>query len=240
MSFFFWGYHESGLEEAQLGLGQWTRHASAESFQGQGSKPNPLKLANLDIIRFKHSADVTIFSLVNPNLVLGPGFRGKLLHGIGFQEIAFRLHTFFKRSDFRIGQEAFDGCHVDLFNLVSRMHQPIGQIAIVGNEQESFAVPVETAHGKNPFVKIREQIEIGGPPLRIVVGTDHVTRFIHQEVNERLGLYQLTVQAYLTYAGLNLDGGGLGKIPINRNPAICDKMFAGTPGSKAATSQVLV
>ncbi len=47
------------------------------------------------------------------------------------------------------------------------MHQPMGEIAVVGEEEEPLAVPIEPADGKDTFTDAPEQIQYGGASLGI-------------------------------------------------------------------------
>jgi hypothetical protein len=120
------------------------------------------------------------------------------------------------------------------------MHQAIREPSIVGDEQEALAVPVKTTDREDPFFKIREQIQVGGAALGIVIGTYDVGGLIHEQVNKGFQLDHLAVHLDPVRAGFHLARERLGGTAIDRNPAVCDELFAGAPGSKATAGQILV
>jgi len=120
------------------------------------------------------------------------------------------------------------------------MSQAIRKPSIVGNEQEALAVAVETPDREDPFFKIREQVQVSGATLGIIIGTYDIGGLIHEQVDKGFQLNHRAIHLHPVCAGLHLAREYLGNTAINRNPAFCDEFFAGTPGSKTTSGQILV
>ena len=67
---------------------------------------------------------------------------------------------------------------------VAGMGEPQGQIPVVAKQQSSAAVGIESAHRMEPLAPSqirRQQIQHGGPSLRIVAGGEHPNRLVEQK-----------------------------------------------------------
>lgn len=62
----------------------------------------------------------------------------------------------------------------------------LGQGAVVGEEEKTFAGVVETADGVNAFGKIAEELHDGGATFGIADRGDVAFGFVHQEIDETL------------------------------------------------------
>src|SRR5262249_15321868 len=71
---------------------------------------------------------------------------------------------------------------VDARDLVTRMEQPVGELAIVGEKDEPLGVVVEPAHRVEPAELLREEIDDDRPPFRIASARDVATRLVKERV----------------------------------------------------------
>ena len=72
---------------------------------------------------------------------------------------------------------------VGLLDAVARMRQPVGQIAVVGHQDQPFAVQVEPADGEQPSVARRHQVDHPGTARRVAVRRDHAVGLVDGVVN---------------------------------------------------------
>ena len=68
------------------------------------------------------------------------------------------------------------------FHPVARVGQPVGQVAVVGQQHQPLAVGVEPPHRVDARLR-RHQAGHGAPPLRVVGRADHPQRLV-QQVND--------------------------------------------------------
>src|SRR5262249_7343766 len=70
--------------------------------------------------------------------------------------------------------------------LVARMEETIGEIAVVGEEEETFHVVVETPHRKDARGAGRQQVHHHATPLRVAEARHVATRLVEEEVGRGL------------------------------------------------------
>ena len=72
---------------------------------------------------------------------------------------------------------------IGLSDAETRMHEPIGQIAVVGEQQQSFAVLVEPAHGVDPLGDLGHQVDGARPAGGVAVGAQVAARFVDEPID---------------------------------------------------------
>ncbi len=72
---------------------------------------------------------------------------------------------------------------IDSIDLMTGMHQPRGQLAVVGEQQEPFRVVVESSDRIDVLARTRNQIEDGRAALRIEAGRDKAPRLVQQQID---------------------------------------------------------
>lgn len=80
-----------------------------------------------------------------------------------------------------LGWPSLDQRVVFLVDPVAGVRDPIGQFAIVGQEEQPLAIHVEPSNGEDPLVEI-EEIEDGASALGIARGRQIATRLVQQQV----------------------------------------------------------
>ena len=73
------------------------------------------------------------------------------------------------------------------------MDQPVSQLAVVGHDEQSTAVFVESPDGEQPGAVGRKQVDHSGAAAGIVVGAQVTGWFVQQEVRGPLGANRLPV-----------------------------------------------
>ena len=86
---------------------------------------------------------------------------------------------------------ARDAGPVGFVDLVARVHEPVGQLAVVG--QQDQAAGCRRRAGRPGYRRAAEshQVDHLWPPLRVVGGGHHADRLVDEVVLERLGRYRL-------------------------------------------------
>jgi hypothetical protein len=78
---------------------------------------------------------------------------------------------------------------IDFLDAVAGMGEPVGQLAVVGHEDQSFARYVEPTNAKNPRRVGRKQVGDAWPAGRVARRADDADRLVDGKVDE-LGLVQ--------------------------------------------------
>ncbi len=80
------------------------------------------------------------------------------------------------------GDPALDSDDVRLRQLVSRMRQTIGQLAVIGKNNDSRRIGVQPAHTEDTL-RTMDQIDRLFPALGIAIRADHAPRLIQQKID---------------------------------------------------------
>lgn len=132
---------------------------------------------------------------------------------------------------------------VFFLNLEARMRQPIGQVAVVGQEQESLAVGVEPSDGKEPRI-IRHQPDNRRPALRVEGGRDDADRLMQRQVATRIARYghldKLAVDSDHIRVGIDTRAKLAHDASVDGNASVHDHIFGGPQRSDPCPSQYFV
>jgi len=173
----------------------------------------------------EHHADLTLESHlendVRPVVAVHPGaFRtGETFLG---------HHTFDElRHHVRI-QCLIDDHFVFFFSTLARVNDPVGEISAIRQENQAFAVFIETADMMQILVLQRQQIVNRHAVLLVPTGAQVAFRLVQNENDRRLGTYRGTIDDHLV---LRLDlRGKLGDdVPVDGHTTAEDDFLRATP-----------
>ena len=126
---------------------------------------------------------------------------------------------------------------------VARMHQPLGQIAVTREKQETFGVVIQPSHGIDVVAHAagREQVDDGWTLLRIRTAGDVAARFVHQDVaTSGCGFDAAAVDADVVGIRIRFRA-ELGFGPaVHRDAAIADEDFGSAAGRDACCREDLL
>jgi hypothetical protein len=71
---------------------------------------------------------------------------------------------------------------IGLGDLMAGMGQRESQVPVIGDHQESLAVPVQTPHGKKTRLDAGKQVEEGSPPMSVTGRTENIARLVEKKV----------------------------------------------------------
>lgn len=183
------GFHQC----RKLAHRQIARLAQREAGKGQRTDADPAQPLDRDPDRLHHPAHEVVHAFVdgdrqdealarfaeNANL-----FRNDPL-AFDHETIAHILQCSFGRPGSRqnvifLGQAVF------------RMHDPVGEITVVGEQQQSFGVAVEPSHGIDAFGHVDETHH--RPPVALILdGRDEAARLVEQEVARPLAFDRVAI-----------------------------------------------
>jgi hypothetical protein len=90
-------------------------------------------------------------------------------------------------------RRASDDHSIELLDPELGMGQLVGQLAVVGQEEEADAHLVEPTHGINPLGNLGEKVDDPGTARGVVVGRDVTFRLVDGEVDRPLDLHLLAI-----------------------------------------------
>ena len=115
---------------------------------------------------------------------------------------------------------------VDLLDAVTRMRQPVGQLAVVGQDHQPGAVLVEPADGVDPLGDLGEQVDHAGPARGVVVGRDVALGLVHGVVDHLLELDPLAVDGDGRLLGIDPRAQLADDLAVDRDPPLEDVLLA--------------
>jgi NDP-sugar pyrophosphorylase family protein len=126
------------------------------------------------------------------------------------------------------------------FDLIAGVRQPLGQLAVVGHQQQTFAIVIQPTNREEPLWQIN-QLDHGGPALRIVGGGHDAGRLIQHDIRARADLPNWpAVDNDLVLLGVDACARHKHNLAVHRHTAGADKLLAITPRGDAGTCQHLL
>jgi len=110
---------------------------------------------------------------------------------------------------------------VDLLDAVARVCEPVGERAVVREQEDAGGVDVEPPHRHDARL-VLDEIDDGRPPLRVAGGRDDTRRLVQQHVGELLPRNRLAVDEHLV-SGLD-ERVQLAGRPIHLHPPGLDQL----------------
>ena len=137
-------------------------------------------------VGFEEATDFTFFSVVEVDFQAA-GMTFAHFEGgedfFGPKEFAFVFHPVEEFGDIGFIEVAVEDHAVALDDLVAGVGESVGEVAVVGDDQESFAVLVETSGAEHALsLKVgREEIKDGLSSMGVAVGAEEAFGFIEDE-----------------------------------------------------------
>src|SRR5688572_3194377 len=127
------------------------------------------------------------------------------------------------------------------FDFVTRMRQARGEIAVVCQQQQPFAVVVEAANRVDVFAHAMEQVDHRLTTLRIGAGGDDARRLVQQDVAMALrGAQPPAVNADVVGQRVGLDAHFTDRPAVDRDAPFLDQLLGRTPRGDARLRQDLL
>ena len=105
------------------------------------------------------------------------------------------------------------------------MRQAVGQFAVVGDEDQAFAVHVQSSDGEQPCVAVRDQIDDPRPACLVAIGRDHASGLVHSIVNAAAQRKRFAIDADILRVHLNAGAEFGHDLAIDLDAARGDQLF---------------
>ena len=130
---------------------------------------------------------------------------GRSLHPARARLAALDSHARTEAVELFFGWFAAHLYEVGLLHACCGTGELVGEIAVVGDEQEAFAQVVQASDGVEPFAQLCEELHHGGPALGIAHRGYEAPGLVEHEVAQALGaLQQFAVNADVVASGIGL------------------------------------
>ena len=191
----------------------------------QGTDGDPFQTQHLVADAGQHAADFAVFTFVQHHDHVGAVAPLAFdLDRLDLAETIGQVNAAFELREAGLLGFAGDADQVGLFDAVTRMSQPVGELAIVGHQDQSFAVAIEAADRENSLLG-RDQVDDAHPAAGVEVGRDDAHRLVDGEVHPLRLADRLTIDADLVLQRIDL-GAELGHhLAIDFDPTFADQFF---------------
>lgn len=109
--------------------------------------------------RFQHAPDQVIPALVhfefNPGLAVAGIQDGR---PVGPRRPVSQFHPLAQAGEHRLARRPLDPGPVGLPHPEARVSEPVGQVTVIGEEQDSLGVTIQPPNGVDPLVHARQQL----------------------------------------------------------------------------------
>lgn len=111
--------------------------------------------------------------------------------------------AFAKLVELFVGQQRAGLDLVGLGDVEFRVHDALGELCIVGEDEEARGVEIEPADGDDEGLDVLQEVVDGGPAFRIFIRGDEAGGFVEQDINALLAHEGLAVEA--NFVALHVD-----------------------------------
>ena len=144
---------------------------------------------------------------------------------------------------FEVGfcQGFVEGDVVDLSDLVAGVGELLGQVAVVGEEQDAGGVAVEAADGEDAFGCCgADEVKYGAAALGVVSGRDIVFRFVKKDIDEVIRDRDFFVVDLDGVGGMDFCSGFGDECAVDGDFTLADEFGGVAAGADAAVGDVFV
>jgi hypothetical protein len=160
-----------------------------------GADPGADQLHHLTAYGFHHPPNLAVASFTDPDFdvrVLA-GIAHSFYFGGACRAIA-EFNPFSELFECVICEGACAFHQVGLGDFVIGIGEPLGELRVVGKDQKSTGIEIQTAYRGHEGIDIGDQIVDGGTAFRIFEGRDVTRRLVEQDVDGALRLERLVVE----------------------------------------------
>lgn len=112
---------------------------------------------------------------------------------------------------------------------IARVHDPVGQLAVIGKEQQALGIAVETTHGIDALPDV-DQVH-DRPTVTLIAGSSDVPRrFIEHDRSGSLLMEGTAVDPDIRGVRVNLGAKLRDHVTVDGDPALANHRFGGATG----------
>ena len=121
------------------------------------------------------------------------------------------------------------------------MGEPVGQLAVVGEQDETLGLGVQTAHVEEPLGAVEHEVRQRGAALGVGHGADDADRLVDGEVDQvGHGRQALAVHVDDLLGRVDPGAEAADHLAVDRHPAVTDHVLAGPAAGHARLGEDLL
>jgi hypothetical protein len=163
---------------------------------------------------------------------------GRSLHPAGTRSAALDSHARTEAVQLFVAWFTAHLYEVSLFHSGCGAREFVGEVAVVGDEQEAFAQVVQASDGVEPLAQLCEELHHGRAPLGIAHRGYKAPGLVEHEVSEALGaLQQFAIDADVVTGGVGFGTEFGNDFAVHLYAARRDQIFSGTAAGNSSLGQ---
>ena len=219
-----------------LGRSQCPAFAAGQAAERKLSDRDPRQTFHVEVEKGRHPADFPVFSFAENKMIMA---RTDFPDGFGPQDVSGIGDPGTGQLPDRFGRKlAFEADQIGFFHLVAGMGQPCHEIAVVGKQDQSFAVLVQPSGGNQAdLFRLRDEVDrfFGGVP--VVQGADVAPRLVQHDVKFFRRRGNGPSPEFHPVAGLDPHGSALGGPAVDFDQSGSDQPFGSAAGTDSGCAQ---
>ena len=220
-----------------LSRSQSPAFAARQAAERKLSDGDPRQTFHVEMEKGRHAADLPVFPFAENEMIMArpdfpDGFGTQDVSGIGNPRSGQLPDCFGRKFSFEADQ-------IGLFHLVAGMGQPRHEIAVVGKQDQSFAVLVQPSGGNqaDPF-RLRDEIDRFSGGVPVVQGADIASRLVQHNVKFFRRRGNGSAPEFHAVAGLDPHGAALGGDSVDFDQSGSDQPFGSAAGTDSGCAQI--
>ena len=219
-----------------LGGSQSPALAAGQGAERKLSDCDPRQTFHFEMEKSRHAADFPVFPFAENEMIMAwPDFPD----GFGPQNISGIRDPGTGQLPDRIGRKfAFEADQIGFFHFIAWMGQPRHEIAVVGKQDQSFAVLVQPSGGNQAdLFRLRNEIDrlFGGVP--VVQGADVAPRLIQHDVKFFRRRSNRSAPEFHAVAGHDPHRAAFGSDSVDFDQSGSDQPFGTAAGADSGSAQ---
>jgi len=174
---------------------------------------------------------------------LQPCFRGQHFQhadGCGPREAAIKANAALDPCQLALLGTARDFRFIGALDSVARMHQPVSEFAIIGQQKQPTRRQIEAADRKYARAPFWQQVADRVSTFRVPQGGDHAAGLVQEDVRRGFGAQGRSVQGDAIDPGPHPATQIVDPRPVDRDSALPDELFGGATGRNARPREHLL
>ncbi len=215
--------------------GQLPTSSTAYSLEAQRTEGHAPQRCNIRADSGKHSPHLPVPPFAQRYFVIHPvTVTTKFVQRLGMQSLAIVQNTVAELLRCTRWQRRRRTRFVDFLDAVARVRHGQRQRAIVGYQQQPFAVAVKTPDGIKAAAILRQVVQNRSPSLGVMAGTKHVMRLVQQQINHPFGSQGTSIEGNGVVTRIERHAHLRDDFSIHGHPSGGNPAFAGTSRTRAA------
>ena len=210
--------------------------AAGQGAERKLSDGDPRQTFHVEMEKGRHAADLPVFPFAENEMIMA---RTDFPDGFGPQDVSGIGDSGTGQLPDRFGRKfAFEADQIGFFHFVAGMGQPRHEIAVVGKQDQSFAVLVQPSGGnQTDLFRLRDEIDRFFGGVAVVQGADVAPGLVQHDVKFFRRRGNRSAAEFHAVAGLDAHCAAFGGDSVDFDQSGSDQPFGSAAGTDSGCAQ---